>query len=71
MRERSSQSPAIARPIIVQPSVGAHGSCWRRQAMSVVSRDPKPSPAAEPPGDGPQTIQDSRGDGRSPHQDQI
>lgn len=68
MRERASPSPAPARPITVQPSVGAHGSCWRRQATSVVSRDTHHSPAANAPGDGPQ--RDPGGDGRSPHQDQ-
>ena len=67
MRERSSHSPAHPRSITVQPSVGAHGSCWRRQARNVVSRDPQPSSAADPSGDGHSTIDDSRGDGRSPH----
>lgn len=71
MRDRLSHSPTLAHPITVQPSVGAHGSCWRRQATSVVSRDPHHSPAANAPGDGPSNEQNPRGDGRSPHQDQI
>lgn len=70
MRDRPSHSPAPARPITVQPAVGSHGSCWRRQAKSVVSRDPHHSSAADAPGDGLSTNQDPRGDGRSPHQDQ-
>ena len=73
MRERSPHTPARPGSITVQPSVGAHGSCWRRQAKNVVSRDPQPSTAADPSGDGPTTIEDPCtpeapcGDGRSPH----
>jgi hypothetical protein len=70
MRERSSPTPAHVRPTVIQPAVGAHGSCWRRQATSVVSRDATPLTAADLSGDGPSTTTDPRGDGRSPQQDQ-
>lgn len=83
MRVRSSSSPAHDR-LVIQPSVAAHGSCWRRQARSVVTDTSIPSTgAADRDGtvSGTEALTDTStepgtepgtepcGDGRSPHLD--
>lgn len=85
MRARPSSSSAHDR-LVIQPSVAADGSCWRRQARSVVAGTPIPSTAAADrdgtvsgtgsptaPGTEPGTEHSTEpcGDGRSPHQDKT